>query len=401
MKQYFNKYSLKSGLLVALFLSLPIYLIHFDINLKLINTISFLVGLYYLFYADKKFYPLIGFFIGIFWFWWIGLSFRYYDLYVMVPIVIILGGVIYSLFFWLISLLKHKFFISLFFIYGFDYITIFGFDWFKLDFLLVTTYFGVYKLNLILIFLAIWLVQYYKFLSLFLLLLATLSFSHNIKEPNLKIKLQSTEVRQDLKWERENTQSQIDNVFYFINRAIDEKYDMVIFPETVFPLGLNFQEYLIQELKEKSKKITIIVGGIKYQDNLSYNSTYIFDNQNMRILDKHILVPFGEYTPLPKFMQKFVNETFFNGAEDYKSAPDFGRFETNGYRFLNAICYEATVQKLYEQKESFIIASSNNAWYLPSIEPTLQKIIIKFYATKFHKIVYHATNLSKSYRILP
>ena len=400
MKQYFNKFYLKSGILIAIFLSLPLYLIYFGINFKIINTILFVVGVYFLFYADRKSYPFIGFFIGLFWFWWIGLSFRYYNLYLMIPIVMILGGIIYGIFFWLISLLRYKLLITIFFIYGFDYVTIFGFDWFKLDFLLVNTYFGVDKFNLILLFLAVWIFRYYKFLALILVLLATISFSKNITPPNLKIKLQNTEVKQNLKWKRDNIHSEIDNVFYLIDKAIKQHYDIVVFPETALPLRLNKQNFLLQYLRKESKKIVIVVGALRYKNNLSYNSTYIFYNGKLKILDKHILVPFGEYIPLPNFMKNFINKVFFNGAKDYESAKHFGSFEVKGYKFLNAICYEATTQELYKEKEKFIIASSNSAWYVPSIEHTLQRIIIQFYAKKFHKIVYHSLNLGESYEVL-
>jgi apolipoprotein N-acyltransferase len=116
----------------------------------------------------------------------------------------------------------------------------------------------------------------------------------------------------------------------------------------------------------------------------------------MKIIDKHILVPFGEYIPIP-FFQKEINEIFFAGASDYSTAKTFGEFSIKNYKFVNAICYEATVEDLYKLKPHFIVALSNDAWFMPSIMPSLQQMIIKIYAKRYGKIVYHSINGFRSY----
>jgi apolipoprotein N-acyltransferase len=40
-----------------------------------------------------------------------------------------------------------------------------------------------------------------------------------------------------------------------------------------------------------------------------------------------------------------------------------------------------------------MIAISNNGWFHPSIEPTLQKLLMRFYAKKHHSIIYHSANM--------
>ena len=39
-----------------------------------------------------------------------------------------------------------------------------------------------------------------------------------------------------------------------------------------------------------------------------------------------------------------------------------------------------------------VIAMSNNAWFTPSIEPTLQKLLMRFYARKNGVTIYHSAN---------
>jgi apolipoprotein N-acyltransferase len=359
MKQYFNIYLLKESLIVSIFLSLPLYLIHFGIDSKILNTIIILFGLFLFYKSDIKSYPLIGFFTSIFWLWWISLSFRYYELTYLIPFIIISIGIFYGFIFWLLTFLRYKILIIFIFIFGFQYISPFGFNWFRYDILLPHTYF------------------YNK---------------TPINPAPLKIKVVNTNIAQNLKWKKEYIYKEISNNFLEINKAIKEKYEVIILPETTFALPLNLYPTLIQKLKKLSQKITIVTGALSYQNKNYYNSTYVFQNGDYKIYNKHILVPFGEYIPLP-CCKKFLNKIFFDGAEDYKASPSFASYKIKGIKFLNAICYEATIEKLYKEKGKYIIAMSNDAWFVPSIEPTLQKLLIEYYSLKYNKYVYHSRNL--------
>ena len=76
-------------------------------------------------------------------------------------------------------------------------------------------------------------------------------------------------------------------------------------------------------------------------------------------------------------------------------------FIIKGIKFRNAICYEATCNEIYSGDVEFVIAISNNAWFRPSIEPTLQRLLLKFYAKKYNIVIYHTTNGDGSGVILP
>jgi apolipoprotein N-acyltransferase len=172
-----------------------------------------------------------------------------------------------------------------------------------------------------------------------------------------------------------------------------------VLPETAFPYFLNKADEIVELLKEKSYEITIVTGALKLEANSVYNSTYVFQNGQMRIFDKVVAVPFGEVNPLPEFMSKIVNNLFFNGAEDYKTAQKPSDFDIKGVRFRNAICYEATNAKIYEDRPKYIIAMSNNAWFLPSFEPTIQKMLMKHMSVKYGAVIYHSANKSSSFII--
>ena len=43
-----------------------------------------------------------------------------------------------------------------------------------------------------------------------------------------------------------------------------------------------------------------------------------------------------------------------------------------------------------------MVAISNNAWFTPSIEPTLQHLLLKYYSKKYDVNIYHIANGSSN-----
>jgi len=339
-------------------------------------------------------------------FWWVGLSFRYYNLSWMIIPVDLLIGVFYGMVFWLIhkvflflrkqNEILGKLFLVMFFTFGFDYIAPFTFDWLKPEILFVNTFFFVSKPVLLAVFLAVVFYRELRYASFFLLAAALFIKGNHIKMPDIDIYVAYTQVPQDVKWEKDYIPYEIENNFRIILKAIRHQKDAVVLPESAFPLFLNTDIDLMRKLLELSKRIVIITGALHVKNSKYYNATYVFENAKVKIIDKHILVPFGEYIPLP-FFQKEINDLFFSGASDYATSSEFGMFSIKNYSFINAICYEATLEDVYELKPNYIVALSNDAWFVPSIMPSLQQMLIKIYALKHGKIVYHSINGFKSY----
>jgi apolipoprotein N-acyltransferase len=361
---------------------------------------------FFLFFHTRHKWFGSGFLIGLFWFWWIGLSFRYYGLGWLSPIVDFFIAFFYGVVFVLLKksydfLEKYntviaKLFIIIVFTFGFDYLSPFTFDWLKPEILFVNTFFDVKKIVLLSVFTAIVFYKELKYVS-FLLLCAALLYKPWFPEPpRLDIYVAYTMIPQDKKWDSEFIGYEIKNNFKIIQKAIDLKKDVVVLPESAFPLFLNRYDGLLDTLKKFSYKITVVTGGLHEKNGKYYNSTYVFEKGQVKILDKHVLVPFGEYIPLP-FFQKEINRLFFGNASDYDTGSKFEVFEIGGYKFINAICYEATIEDLYKLSPKYVVALSNDAWFTPSIMPSLQQMIIKTYAEKYGKIVYHSINGFRSY----
>ncbi|MEA3512613.1 MAG: apolipoprotein N-acyltransferase [Campylobacterota bacterium] len=391
------------SILTAILLSSFIYFEYFNYSYKIVTTIFALYAVYLLFTLNSKQLFGTGFMIGIFWFWWLSYSFIYYELSYLIPIVLIGIGLLYGILFYFINLLNNIFY-KIGYIFLLSFIEPFGFNWFKIELPFINTLIGTSKIEFLIVLIATsilikYLNLYYKrsivSYTFIIILLSFYNFynTNTINEPNLKIYKYQTNISQNEKWKLINKEKIIFDNFKTIQNAIDNKYQLIIFPETAFPLVLNYQNELYSKLLEKSKYISIVVGSLYAKDGLYYNSTYLFQNSGVEVAHKVVLVPFGEAVPLPQKITNWINDTFYNGAKDYETAKEPTTFDIKGTKFRNAICYEATTDEIYKKLDTpYVIATSNNAWFTPSHQPTLQKLLFKYYAKKYNLYILNVSN---------
>ncbi len=397
---YFTTTKITEGFLAAALLSFFIYLSHYEIFdqtiLYTINSLNAVLGFYLLLTADKKTLFWSGFFIGAFWFYWIGFSFRYYDASFVIPLMILFVNLSYGIIFWIIGIFKNPL-TRVILIVSLSFVHPLSFNWFVPELSLIDSYFGITKWQfgffLLAIALFITLKSWYKAIAV-LLFLGSINYNTQASLPlsKQKIYLSQTSVEQDIKWEDTYRDESIQNNLNIIYKAIQEQHEIVVLSESAFALFLNVELQLMEKLKLLSKEITIVVGALYADERDAYNSTYYFIDAKVTIANKVMLVPFGEEIPLPKFLAKIINDIFYNGAEDYKTAEHPTDVEIDGELFRNAICYEATREELFEGDPKFMIATSNNAWFTPSIEPTLQKMLLRYFSKKHNTVIYHCAN---------
>ncbi|RLC26336.1 MAG: apolipoprotein N-acyltransferase, partial [Deltaproteobacteria bacterium] len=297
------KLDLFTGTLTALLFSAFIYLEYFGFTIELLNTLFGLSALFLLLRISKRAVLVSGFLIGLLWFYWIGYSFEYQGVGYMTPIITFAFAIIYMLFFG-VTAFTNKVYVRAILLFGLSFFEPFDFNWLQMELLFIDSYLGVQKYQLIIILIALSLPEYIKrtarYASLALLILA---INFNPPEPKfapLKIKLVSTDIKQEVKWKKESLKPTIAMIYKEINVAIANKQDVIILPESVFPMFLNRSPLIIESLKELSRKISVVAGSLLSQNGANYNVTYIFSEGEMKIAKKMVLVPFGEYMPVPK-----------------------------------------------------------------------------------------------------
>ncbi len=405
LRQYFTIIFIIRGFFIAAALSLFIYLSYFNIQNPLINTVLAFLAFFSILKAKRETLFFAGFFTGILWFYWIGFSFRYYDISYLIPLMILAAGLIYGFLFWILGIFENPF-IRAFLLTLFSFIHPLGFNWFIPEISLTYSFIGIYKWQFFLFLISLAsLIEFKKYYKLFFIPLFILSldifYPKEIKPPLLKIYLSNPSLSQEIKWKREYLPLIIKENIEEIKKGIKDEYDMIILSESIFPLYLNKEENLFEKLKDLSKKIVIVTGALSWRENKPYNSTYYFINGKAKIVNKVVLVPFGEEIPLPKFISKYINKIFFNGASDYATAKEPSDIKIKGYLFRNAICYEATREELYKNHPNYMIAISNNAWFTPSIEPHLQNLLLKYFAKKYNMLIFHSANMGITEVIKP
>ncbi len=437
IRRYFSTFELTRGFIIAFLSSAFIYLDYWGLSHPILTTLFGLTSLYLLLQEEQKTWFFSGFFIGLFWFWWITVSFKHYDMLWAIPIGLMVIALSYGIVFWLIAKIAsipvgccgdttpHLNFIQRLYcpfmikwccqettpcisslilkalgLLVLSYIHPFGFDWFKPELMFVESYLGIEKWQFSIILISITLVIWKKqLLYLFLVILAyqpTTVATSTIPD-TIQIVTTHTSVKDKLKASLQP--AQFDLLFKTIDQAIDANKTLVILPESVFPVFLNHSQELIDKLQARAKHISIVVGGLYWDGKTPRNSTYIFTNGEIKVANKVVLVPFGESNPLPDFLSDWVNKVFYDGAVDYKASKDVIDYKIDENTYRNAICFEATSEKLYEGNPKNMIVLSNNGWFTPSIEPTQQKLLLQYYSKKYGTAIYHAVNMSESYVI--
>jgi apolipoprotein N-acyltransferase len=415
IRHYFTTLEITRGLGIALLGSAFIYLNHWGFSHPLTHTIFALSSLFLLLQSHKVVWFWYGIFIGIFWFWWIALSLQHYGYAWGFPVGLFLISLGYGIIFWCIAWVAVKIekfssipslFIKALALLGFSYFHPFGFDWLKPELMFLESYVGIEKWQFGLVLLAISL-SIWKQNLLFLVLIFT-AYQPSKHTPtntvDTNIQLVTTHVTVKDKWDETLHGQQFKDIFHTIDQAIDDNKSLIILPESVFPIFLNRSQTLIDDLQKRAKHISIITGGLYWDGKTPRNSTYIFSTGKITVANKVLLVPFGESNPLPDFLSDWINKIFYDGAIDYKASSDVIDYEVNGQTYRNAICFEATSEKLYEKDKKGnypqnMIVLSNNGWFTPSTEPTLQKLLLQYYSKKYGTTIYHSINMSDSYII--
>ena len=388
--------------LASLLFSLFIYLEYFNLSSKILVLVISLSAYLIIFTLNKRELFVSGTIIGILWFWWIGYSFIYYELNYLIPLVIIIIGMLYGLFFLILGYIPNIYLKALY-LFALSFFEPFGFNWFKPELLFINSYLGTSKIEFFIILLvsAYFMKNYrsnkYSYLIYGITIISLIIYNLNsnplIKPLDLKIIQHNTSIDQEIKWKKNFKQKIIEENFNVIERAIKDKYDLIILPETSFPLVLNKNKQIMSKLLNYSREITILTGSLHYENNLLHNSSYLFQDSTYKIAHKVVLVPFGEAVPFPEKIRNWINNTFYNGAQDYEVAQNPTTFTIKGQKFRNAICYEATTDEIFKDLDTnYVIAISNNAWFVPSHQPVLQKLLMKYFENKYKVKIISVTN---------
>jgi len=157
------------------------------------------------------------------------------------------------------------------------------------------------------------------------------------------------------KWEPSERKNVINEVLTYTEKAYASGSDIVVLPESAFPVYIQFERDLFTYFFTKSDNKSFIVGNMRFQLSdkgpKTYNSNFFFHKGNMSYYDKIHLVPFGEYFPM-KFITGGIQKHFFGSNSDFSSGEKIKIFTYNEAKIGNLICYEDVFLSFQEKRST-------------------------------------------------
>ncbi|MCX8027483.1 MAG: apolipoprotein N-acyltransferase [Thermodesulfovibrionales bacterium] len=233
------------------------------------------------------------------------------------------------------------------------------------------------------------------------------SLTKEINHKTVKVALIQGNIEQDKKWDRTFVRYVMNTYKNMTEQVLDEKPDLIIWPETALPFYYGKDVLLTEELNNFARDIEtyLLTGTMMIKDKkektadmkpIYTNSAILFDKNGKLsyIYDKIHLVPFGEYVPLRKVL--FFVEKLTYGIGDYTPGDTFLKAVSTFGSFSTVICYEIIfpdlVRKFFKKENNLLVNITNDAWFGMTSGPYQHFSMAVFRAIEIRKPVARCAN---------
>jgi apolipoprotein N-acyltransferase len=148
------------------------------------------------------------------------------------------------------------------------------------------------------------------------------------------------------------------------------KPSLILWPETAIPQLLNQAGSTLDYIAESAGSVPIAAGIQREEAGRFYNSFVVTDARGAisQVYDKHHLVPFGEYMPLPGLFARIgIAGLAARAAGGYSAGPGAMALEIPGLgTALPLICYEAVFPHRLTHvgfRPDWLLHATNDAWF--------------------------------------
>jgi apolipoprotein N-acyltransferase len=230
--------------------------------------------------------------------------------------------------------------------------------------------------------------RFVPLLSASLVLLAVLGYGYHrlsteTGSGGIRVSVVQGNIEQDKKWDPAYQNEVIATYKRLTLRAIEQKPDLVIWPETATPFYFEGADdpypALTDDLRRfvRSVGIPLLFGSPTYEkkDGRHYlrNSAFLLDRDGMTktVYHKIHLVPFGEYVPLKKSLLFFV-EKMVQASDDFQAGAEHTVMKVrlpagDAVAIGTVICYEIIfpdlVRRFVNEGATVIVNVTNDAWF--------------------------------------
>jgi len=218
----------------------------------------------------------------------------------------------------------------------------------------------------------------------------------------IKAALIQGNIDQSVKWEKSYQLSTIEKYISLSNKALANKPELIVWPETAVPFFLQEESELSQRVISAVKMggVFLVTGSPAYRRSeagLSYlNRAYLVKPEEglSDYYDKVHLVPFGEYVPL-KSVLSFVNR-LVPAAGDFESGASLSLLDLKGLKAGTIICFEAIFpdisRKLIHNGADLLLNLTNDAWFGKTSAPYQHAAMARFRAIENRVPLLRAAN---------
>lgn len=244
------------------------------------------------------------------------------------------------------------------------------------------------------------------------------SEDHLPDEEPLAITLVQGGILQELKWRPSLAAAHFETYLGLSREALKSRSDLVIWPESALPFYLEHHPSIQRVLSRLAAEgdAYLLIGGNYRTDTTPwryYNSAYFFTPAGPGWVryDKIHLVPFGEYTPLKKFLP-FISSVV-PWEDDFSAGEGLSCFNltrsidgfTRVLQLGTLICFEDIFPGLGRdmvlQGAGLLVNLTNDAWYGRTIAPFQHAYASLFRAVENRIYLVRATNTGYSCIIDP
>lgn len=183
----------------------------------------------------------------------------------------------------------------------------------------------------------------------------------------ISVSLVQGAIPQEIKWSQENLQLSFDR-YQSLSEPLWGKNKIIIWPETAIPMLLQDMTSFIEEMTQKAKDThTLLIMGVPVQaaQNAYYNAV-ISVGEEQKVYIKRHLVPFGEYVPLSKMLERVLNVMNIPTSDLLPGNMLQPPLQLGNIKILTSICYEIAFPELIniaDKTIGFLLTVTNDAWF--------------------------------------
>jgi apolipoprotein N-acyltransferase len=145
--------------------------------------------------------------------------------------------------------------------------------------------------------------------------------------------------------------------------------DLIVWPESTLPAWAEqLTDYLSNMWQEaQARRSHLVIGQIHVdeRDGRPYNSVLSMSD-TVQWYNKHHLVPFGEYFPVPGFVREWMRLMSLPNSDFASGARNQPLLQAAGQKIATTICYEdayATTQLASLKDATMLVNVTNDAWF--------------------------------------